>query len=254
MVTLKETVVRGLKIKMRKYGGIVISRVLLAAMLTGLVPLIALAAPGSFRIEQAQTEMPRVDVWLIAEEGDFAGAELSARLGGAPLALTELRPYDPAKDATAYYFIVDCSTSVTPALMSATREALTGLAENMGPDDTMTLITFGLEVDVVLNREKDIGRIAGAVAGLTANQRGTLFYEGLAKAQELASNSNYALERKLAFVFSMRMITPRAARQKMRWTGFWKAAICRFTHWGSTTEARRGLIISARWRGSPAGL
>jgi len=165
-------------------------------------PINATAAPESFRIEQAQAELPRVDVWLASDNGDFAGADISARLNNAALSLVELRPFDAGKDATAYYFIIDCSTSVTAAHMEAVREILTVFSENMGQNDTVTLITFGVEVSVVLNREKNAGAIAGATADLTANQRGTLFFEALAKAQELADNSNYALERKLAFVFS----------------------------------------------------
>ena len=189
-------------IKNKKFRFTAVLYVLVVAVLAGFIPLAAIAAPSSFRIEQAQAEMPRVDVWLATDEGDFAGADISARLGNVPLSLAELRPYDQEKDATAYYIIVDVSTSITSAHMAAVREALAGLAESLGPNDTITLITFGLTVDVLLNREKDAGTIIRVAADLRANQNGTLFYEALAKAQELASNSNNALERKLSFVFS----------------------------------------------------
>ena len=171
-------------------------------ILTGVISFTALAAPGGFRIEQAQAEMPYIHTWLIADEGDFTDADISARLGSNPLTLTELRPFDPSIDSTAYYFIVDCSSSITTAHMNSIKSVLVEFAENMGSNDTMTLITFGVEVAIPLNRETDIEIINEAVSALIANQRGTLFFEGLAKAQELAGRGSYALERKIAFVFS----------------------------------------------------
>ena len=171
-------------------------------ILTGGISLTAIAAPGGFRIEQAQAEMPYIHTWLVADDGNFSDVEITARLNNDLLTLTELRPFDPSIDATAYYFVVDCSGSITTAHMNALKIALTEFAENMGPNDFMTLITFGVTVDVLLNRETDIETINEAVSELIANQRGTLFFEGLAKAQELAGRGSHALERKIAFVFT----------------------------------------------------
>jgi len=176
--------------------------IIMIIIIIGSISISVLAAPGGFRIEQAQAEMPYINVWLITDEGDFNDAEITARLNNNPLTLTGLRPYDPDIDATAYYFIVDCSTSITNAHMNSIKSVLMDFAENMGSNDTMTLITFGVSVDVPLNRESDIEKITDAVSQLVANQRGTLFFEGLNKAQELAGRGTNALERKVAFVFS----------------------------------------------------
>ncbi|MDR2570310.1 MAG: VWA domain-containing protein [Oscillospiraceae bacterium] len=191
---------KGLKPQSHKIIIAIISLFVFVGLLF-LSPL-SLAAPESIRIEQVQIEKPDVHAWIAADDGDFNGAGLSARLDNSPLTLAELRQFDPAIDATAYYFIVDCSRSVRTAHMNATKRALIGVAENMGPNDTFTLITFGVEVNMTLNRETDIEKISIAINELVADQRGTLFFESLALAQELASNSNHALERKLAFVFT----------------------------------------------------
>jgi len=184
---------------MVKKTSVVIIAVLL--LVSG-ISLTVLAAPGGFRIEQAQAEIPYIHTWLVADEGDFSGADITARLNNAALTLNELRPYDPLLDATAYYFIVDVSTSITNAHMNAIKTILLEFAENLSPNDTITLITFGVTVDVMLNRETDTDIINEAVSELIANQNGTLFFEGLAKAQELAGRGSHALERKVAFVFS----------------------------------------------------
>ena len=185
------------KIKLSKLGVLITIIAIISS-----ISFAALASQGGFRIEQAQAEMPFIHVWLIADDGRFNDENIIARLNNNPLTLKELRPYDPAMDATAYYFIVDCSGSITTAHMNAIKSSLTDFAENMSPNDNMTLITFGVSVDVLLNRETDVDVIKDEVSKLIANQRGTLFFEGLAKAQELAGRGAYALERQVAFVFT----------------------------------------------------
>lgn len=164
-----------------------------------LLPAGALAE-GELRIEQVQVEMPEVRAW-VADGGGEVPAEVSATLGGRALELDEIRRYDPALDATSYFFLVDCSTSTTWGQMEAVKAALTAFAGQLDANASVTLITFGVGVEVVLQRESDPGAITAAVASLAADQPGTLFFDALAKAIDLSSGQEYALERKLAFVF-----------------------------------------------------
>ena len=181
-------------------------RLITAAMAACILPfgaaLPAFAAPDAIAIEQAQVEAPALNAWVIAEGGDLSAEDISARLDNDVLGLKSLNRYDHGADATEFFFIIDCSTSVTPAHIAAIKEIMTDFTANLAPQDSISLITFGVDVDVVLNRESDADVILAAIAELNANQRGTLFYEALAKAIELSANANYALERKIAFVFT----------------------------------------------------
>lgn len=182
----------------KRIGGWVCALLLAAALL---LPQAVLADAPEIRIEQVQTVLPDVQAYF-----HLAGAQesllLSATLGGKPLRQTELRRYDPALDATGYFFLVDCSTSTTAAQMEAVKTALTAFAGDMDANATMTLITFGVGVEVVLERETDAAAIEAAVQALAPSQPGTVFFDALAKAIDLAGNREFAIERKLAFVFS----------------------------------------------------
>lgn len=168
---------------------------------------LALAAPlyaesGDVRLEQVQIELPEVRAYFYIEDDAGPTAEITASLGGAALAVDEVRRYDGARDATSYFFLVDCSTSTTAGQMSAVKQGLADFAGQMSPGDTLTLISFGVEVQVVLQREQNADAILAAAEALSPDEPGTVFFDALAKAIDLAGSEEFALERKLAFVFS----------------------------------------------------
>lgn len=167
-----------------------------------LLPMGALAEGGDIRIEQVQVEMPRVRAYVNSSAKLAADTQTTATLGGRTLAQEELRRYDAALDPTSYFFLVDCSTSTTWGQMEAFKAALTGFAQTMEPGATLPLITFGVDVQVLLQRETNPGTITNTMAGLAPDRPGTVFFDALAKAIDLSSQEDFALERKLAFIFS----------------------------------------------------
>lgn len=151
-------------------------------------------------IEQAQAELPLLRAWVYAEAPP-GGDEVMLTLGGQPLETLEVRPADPAKDSTSWYFLVDCSTSTTAAQMEAIRDVLDEFAGHMGKNDTVSLISFGTQVDTLLRQESEPAALAAAAQTLAPNQPGTLFFDALAACVEL-SGQGEPLRREVAFVFS----------------------------------------------------
>lgn len=183
------------------------SSIITVAFIFGLLvtgfPLYVLAAVNDLRIEQVQAELPQLCVYFHLNIGEEPMAnEVTASLGSTGLSLQELRRYNPETDPTSYFFIVDCSTSTTAAQIEAVKVALRQFATEMDGNTPVTLIAFGTSVQVLLQRETDGAAVMAAAETLAADQPGTLFFDGLAKAIDLASNKDYALERKIAFVFS----------------------------------------------------
>lgn len=183
---------------MKKAGFLALALVLLAAVF----PVAAQAAPGDVRIEQVQIELPEAQAYFYVEGGTDEVPQVTARLGDDTLAVEEVRRYNPARDATHYLFLVDCSTSISPQQMDGVKAALTTFAEDLQPDETVSLLAFGVEVETLLLRSADGAEIARAVAGLQPDKEGTVFLNAMAQAIELTSNQAFAMERALCFVFS----------------------------------------------------
>lgn len=162
----------------------------------------AFAKTDTLRIEQVQIEMPLVRSYFYFQQQDEPSPQVSATLGGKPLELGQVRKLDPEQDKTSFFFLVDCSTSTLSDQMDAVKKTLTGFASNLPSGADVTLITFGVKVEVLLEKETDPTAITEAVLGLQADQPGTLFFDALAKAISLAENAKNPLQRKLAFVFS----------------------------------------------------
>ncbi len=178
----------------------------LAALLALCAPLAASAQGGgddsapqaALRIEQAQAEMPLLRVWAYANEAPEAEG-LSLTLDGRPLEIEALSAAQPAP--TAWYFLVDCSTSTTAVQMEAVRGVLAGFAGDMREGDSVSLISFGVEVSTLLRHEADAAKLAEAAQSLAPSQPGTLFFDALAACAELAAEGE-PLRREVAFVFS----------------------------------------------------
>ncbi len=156
--------------------------------------------PGALHIEQVQAKLPELRAWFYSETEPVA-EQLSARLGSEDLALEALQRTQ-AEDPVHYYLLVDCSTSTTAAQMQAVKTALAQFAENMQPGARVTLISFGVGVELLLTEESDPQAVKQAAETLQANQPGTLFFDAMAQAATLASAEEYALERKVMLAFS----------------------------------------------------
>ena len=163
-------------------------------------------AQEEVRIEQVQVNLPEVAVYyylpdVLSEELSVEPETVTASLNRnklEPEAADNRRETEPVH----YYFLVDCSTSTRAVQMEAVKETLLSFADSMEEQDTMSLITFGLTVDTVLRQEGERETIKAAIDNLKADQKGTLFFDAIAKTRQLVQQKEMAGQRKVAFIFS----------------------------------------------------
>ncbi|MFI3212871.1 MAG: FHA domain-containing protein [Eubacteriales bacterium] len=153
------------------------------------------------RVEQVQSKLPQVQIWFYGEE-TITCDEITVEIGENKVNCTDVFSVEESTAPTQYYVLVDCSTSTTGAQLAATKDALLQLANRKKEADQLTVISFGVSVDVLLDGETDIDLITTVVDGLQADQAGTLFFDALAKVSEIASKETVATDRKVLFAFS----------------------------------------------------
>ncbi len=157
-------------------------------------------AQGEMRIEQVNSLLPEIKVWFHSRE-ELESEQVTLELEGEILAAGALSKANES-EVTHHYFLVDSSTSTTGAQMEAVKQSIMEFGQSMKAGDTMTLISFGVEVRVLLERESDLSVIEQEVSTLQANEAGTLFFDALAAVAQLAKEEGIASDRKLLYVFS----------------------------------------------------
>ena len=177
---------------------------LLFLIFSGFLAMGSMAASETLTIGQVFVNKPEVTVFFDMP-GEAHAGQLSAeaRLGGEALTAVSIEPFVASGEGVWYFFVVDCSTSITAQQIGAIRGAITEVAEGMGSGDRVTIITFGVTVDVLINLSGDIGEITAAAASLQANQRGTLFYDAIIETLDIGNRYGDGIpERRAAFIFS----------------------------------------------------
>ncbi len=168
-----------------------------------LLILVSMTAAGEdVRLEQVQTNLPDLYAYFYSE-APVTEKEITASLGNRAANVESVHTYNTDTDATDYYVLVDCSTSIWSGQMNAVRSVLGTLADKLSPNDTVTLISFGVGTDVLLDRSGDTKAIREAIEKLKPDQAGTVFFDALAKAIALSEAANSDVSRRqMAFVFS----------------------------------------------------
>ena len=171
-----------------------------------LVFLISMTSQRAFaseesRIEQIDAKMPLIKAYLFTSEDLQSKETVQGYLNQQQLTVESLERASN-QEAIHYYALVDCSTSTNEAQMEAIRLSLSNLADKMEKSDDLTLLTFGVSVDVLLDKETSKDKILKSLNLLKADQEGTLFFDALAKTAELADEEELAIDRKIIVMFS----------------------------------------------------
>ncbi|MBQ3109217.1 MAG: VWA domain-containing protein [Clostridia bacterium] len=182
----------------------------LIALLLALICLTALAAPAladwtELVPESADVNMPGISVFFtpVDENGEVdptfcpKASELSAALGGEPLEVVASEPY---AGGTAYFFLIDISGSVSDSDFRGVKDSLSRWVYEMEDNDKFLLITFGEEVTVVLNGSESRAAAQTAIEALDNSDGITRFYDGAAKAVDLAKTTADLPEHRVALV------------------------------------------------------
>jgi hypothetical protein len=175
-------------------------------ILCSLLLLVAAPAWGadSFVLEQAQINQPEITVYLTTDSNpNLKTQDVAAFLGSEKLAVEKVSWLAEEQEGITYMLLADVSTSISNAQLRAIKESAVSLINRLNPNDRVILISFGLSLDVLLAGSEDRQTALAQVNTLQNNQEGTMFYEALYKAIEMANNPAASLpKRKVALVFS----------------------------------------------------
>lgn len=154
----------------------VTAAVLLAVCLGGGALRTGAAEPlPVMQIEQVRAVMPRIWVYVQGEDGEI----WEAYLDGAPLTSRGTQPLDAS--GTSYLVLLDVSGSIRAGHFAAAKEQIADLARELGPQDSLTLITFGDEVKMETADQRDPEEVIRILDGLRAEDQQTVLYEAFAQ-------------------------------------------------------------------------
>ncbi len=159
------------------------------------------ASPAeNLRIEQVQSQLPNLNIWFYGPP-DIDAATVNLSINNQPLVLEQLIAAD-SEPKVHYYFLVDCSGSISQNQMAAIKAALLSFNAAKASNQLITIIAFGDEVIPLVSDETDSAKIEAAINSLNPNQDNTVLFDALATTTELALDESMAQDRKLAFVFT----------------------------------------------------
>ena len=134
-------------------------------------------------VEQVCARMPRVEVYVRADGPLPADAE--AYLDGEKLTYTGAQ--GRADFSTSYIVMLDASGSIRAGHLAAAKEQIVALAERLRPGDSVTLITFGEEVELAAAGCTDPETLAGLLAEQPGRDQYTRLYAAITEGLDYAA-------------------------------------------------------------------
>jgi Mg-chelatase subunit ChlD len=155
-------------------------------------------------IEQTSITMPSIQAYARVDNGaGFEAGNIIASLDSTPLQVRSILPNAADEKGVLYFFLVDVSTSIRHNQIAATKQALKDFRYSLRENDRMVLISFGQDIDIMLNGTEDVPTAEATIDQLVANENATLLYDAINTAIEMsASRDGEYPTRKVAFVIS----------------------------------------------------
>ena len=181
---------------------IIVIVILMCVLLLSYIPVTY--AVDSYVIEQVQINKPEVSVYISTQSNPNIGLQdVSVFLGNETLSNERIAWFADEQEGVTYMLLVDVSTSMTDRQINAIKQSANALINRMTQNDKLVLLSFGLSISVLLDGSEDTQTRRNEVERIAANQKGTMFYEALSKAIDIANNPASSFpKRKVAFVFS----------------------------------------------------
>lgn len=118
--------------------------------------------------------------------GTYSADQFVVSVDGNTLAVDNVQTVEPTTQGIHYVLTVDTSRSVSPTMADYVRNSLIAFVDGLGPKDTVSLVTFGVNVGTKLRNCADKDEIKQAIADLVIDEHGTALYKGVSDAIELA--------------------------------------------------------------------
>ncbi|NLM70665.1 MAG: FHA domain-containing protein [Synergistaceae bacterium] len=180
----------------RRAGGLSRLAALIIVLLLGRE---AFASPSSLGIRQAWLDYPSLTVYadLLDREGaprDLSDTEdLSASLGGVPLALSQVRRYSAVDDGLLILFAIDTSASVGGERFVELQQAVSDWIRRLGPRDRASVISFGEGVSLAQGFTAEQNALLYAVQSLSPEDERADLNLAVLRALELARTRSAGL-------------------------------------------------------------
>ncbi len=125
--------------------------------------------------------------------GTYSPEQFAVSVDGVGASVESVSSYDPAAQGIHYVFVIDVSKTMTDAMMQSVHAALNAYVDKMGPNDTVTVITFGEWVTELLSDCGDKEQVKQTISGIVPNQYWTALYEGVLTAARAAAGGRSAV-------------------------------------------------------------
>lgn len=159
-----------------------------AALLLCILVTAGTAAPvmaaESLSVEQVQLSPPDMDFYIYSDGADLSGItpdDVSAAMGSYTFDVDSVSTQDRDTDGIFYAFLLDISGSIPQKSLNAAIRSICKIADGMGSDDRLAVITFGDKVKVVSDGSRKPADTLKALKGLKAKDQTTKFYTAMDK-------------------------------------------------------------------------
>lgn len=145
---------------------------------------------GAVSLEQVQSIMPQIDVYI--RDGDtplnsLSIDDITVTLDDVPLKVNVMEPSD---QGIFYVFMLDISRSIKEEYIAAARQAVLNTYQQMGQADQLALISFGNEVNVLLQGGESVDQVQAALNTIHSTDNNTRFYDAMNTLVETASSQS----------------------------------------------------------------
>lgn len=183
---------------------------LIIVLIIIMIPSVAYADTfNSVSIEQVDTNLPEIAAFFYfldkngepmnTENVSFDKENVTAMLGGSPL---EVKSIGNAEDyPVTYYYLLDVSTSVSTKMLNKIKGNIVKRIENASNNEKNIVITFGKEINVILDGTETPESAAKKLDKVKPNEHATRLFDGLDKMLTLSANDG-AASRKIAILVS----------------------------------------------------
>lgn len=167
---------------------------ILAVLISWLLPFRAQAALTAITVEQVRIDQPQVDVFCYDNTGILDERfEASAYLDGEKLSYISATG---ASDCSIVYTILlDVSGSIRQEYMDEIKAQIGELAGQLGDNDTITIIAFGSSVKTLTANCGDAAQIEAALAKVQCTDQETHLYEAFEEGTEYTAAADGASRR-----------------------------------------------------------
>lgn len=145
------------------------------------------------RVRAAESEivqldgcLPELTAYMETEDGKaYDISDITAQMRESDLALTPKSSeiFSDTETGIDYRMLLDVSTSLSESQFSAMREAIVALRKALRKEDTLSVITFGRKVSVLLKGGESTKKVREKLDGLT-REKNTHLYAGINRLSE----------------------------------------------------------------------